>query len=162
MLLLPIELLVDTSTKFIEVSNNLLGSCKDGPTSQTVQSLYLLKDQCSMLLLPILQLVDTSTKFRNIEQSAWKLPKRTYNFWSRLDWAFKLDWAFLQCPSLLMCYFIEVVANSKAAPSWLVNHGLGVSCTVTFQDNLLSLWWPQVHTTDILYLDNRATPSLMY
>jgi hypothetical protein len=33
MLLLPIELLVDTSTKFIEVSNNLFGSCKDGPTS---------------------------------------------------------------------------------------------------------------------------------
>jgi hypothetical protein len=33
MLLLPIDLLVDTSTKFIEVSNNLLGSCKDGPTS---------------------------------------------------------------------------------------------------------------------------------
>jgi hypothetical protein len=33
LLLLPIELLVDTSTKFIEVSNNLLERCTDGPTS---------------------------------------------------------------------------------------------------------------------------------
>jgi hypothetical protein len=36
MLLLPIELLVDTSTKFIEVSNNFLGRCTDGPTSNNI------------------------------------------------------------------------------------------------------------------------------